>query len=145
MSAMDVGEVRRRLKGALETARRTAAERRARSDEAAKHYEAFLADRAVPVVQHLASALTGEGHPFKAMTPSGSVRLSPERAPDEFIELALDASFDPPEVVVHVVRGRGRRTIETEQPLRERTPVSELTEEHVLEALLREVVPFVQR
>jgi hypothetical protein len=145
VSGIDVGDVRRRLRIALETARRTAAGRRARSDEAAKHYEAFLAERAVPVFQHMASALTGEGHPFKVMTPSGSVRLSPERAPDEFIELTLDPSYDPPEVVVHVVRGRGRRTIETEQPLRERTPVADLTDEHVAEALLREVVPFVQR
>jgi hypothetical protein len=145
VSGIDVGEVRRRLKGALETARRTATERRARSDEAVKHYDVFLAQRAVPVFQHMASALTGEGHPFKVMTPSGSVRLSPERAPDEFIELTLDPSFDPPEVVMHVVRGRGRRTMETEEPLRERTPVSDLTEEHVLEFLLRQVVPFVQR
>jgi hypothetical protein len=145
VSAIDVGEVRRRLKGALDTARRTAVERRARADEAAKHYEVFLAHRAVPVFQHMASALTGEGHPFKMMTPSGAVRLSPERAPEEFIELTLDASYDPPEVLVHVIRGRGSRTIETEQPLRERTPVAELTEEHVLEALVREVVAFVQR
>jgi hypothetical protein len=145
MNAIDVGEVRRRLKGALETARRTAAERRTRSDEAARQYDAFLAQRAVPVFQHMASALTAEGHPFKMMTPSGAVRLSPERAPDEFIELTLDSSFDPPEVVMHVVRGRGRRTIETEQPLRERTAVADLTEEHVLEVLIREVVPFVQR
>jgi hypothetical protein len=145
MSGIDVGEVRRRLKGALETARRTAAERRGRGDEAAKHYEVFLAQRAVPMFQHMAAALTGDGHPFKMMTPAGAVRLSPERAPDEFIEVTLDASFDPPEVLVHVVRRRGGRTIETEQPLRERTPVADLTEEHVLEALLREIVPFIQR
>jgi hypothetical protein len=96
--------------------------------------------------QQMAAALTGDGHPFKVMTPAGAVRLSPERAPDEFIELTLDASFDPP-------RSPGARrpqaaaaaTIETEQPLRERTPVADLTEEHVLEALLREIVPFVQR
>jgi hypothetical protein len=143
--SIDVAEVRRRLKVTLEAARRTAAERRARSDEAAKHYEVFLEQRAVPVFQHMAAALTGEGHPFKMMTPSGAVRLSPERAPDEFIELTLDPSFDPPEAVMHVVRGRGRRTLETEQPLRERTPIPELTGEHVLEFLLREIVPFIQR
>jgi hypothetical protein len=145
VSAIDVGEVRRRLKGALDAARRTAVERRARGDEAAKHYEIFLANRAVPVFQHMASALTAEGHPFKVMTPSGAVRLSPERAPDEFVALTLDSSYDPPEVIVHILRGRGSRTIETERPLRERTPVAELTEEDVLEALLREVVPFIQR
>lgn len=142
---MDAGEVQKRLRAALAEARREAAARRARSDDATRHYETFLETHAVPVFRHMAAALTGEGHPFKVMTPSGAVRISPERSPDEFIELSLDSSYDPPQVIVHVVRGRGRRTIETETPLRERTPIQDLTSEHVLEALLREAVPFVQR
>jgi hypothetical protein len=142
---MDAGEVQKRLRAALAAARRDAAARRVRSDDAARHYDAFLETHAVPVFRHVAAALTGEGHPFKVMTPSGAVRISPERSPDEFIELVLDASYDPPQVVVHVVRGRGRRTFETETPLRDRTPIQDLTGEQVLEALLREVVPFVQR
>ena len=145
MSQIDVGEVRRRLRASLDTARRQAQERRGRTDAAAKEYETFLEQHAVPVFHSMAAALTGEGHPFKVMTPAGSVRLSPERSPDEFIELTLDPSLDPPEVSAHIVRGRGRRMIETEQPLRDRTPIGNLTSEHVLEFLLREVVPFVQR
>lgn len=142
---MEAGEVQKRLRAALAEARRTAAARRARSDDAVRHYEVFLETRAVPVARQVAAALTGEGHPFKVMTPSGSVRISPERSPDEFIELALDTSYDPPQVVGHVVRGRGRRTVETEVPLRERTPIQDITEEQVLDFLLRQAVLFVQR
>lgn len=142
---MDSGEIQKRLRAALAEARRHSAARRVRSDDAAKHYDVFLETRAVPVFRQVAAGLTGEGHPFKVMTPSGSVRLFPERSPDEFVELALDTSYDPPQVVGHVVRGRGRRTLETEAPLRERTPIQDLTEEHVLEFLLREAVAFVQR
>ncbi|CAN5394830.1 hypothetical protein BH23ACI1_BH23ACI1_25600 [soil metagenome] len=142
---MDISEVNRRLKVALDAGKRTAAERRVRSDEAAKHYDAFLAGRAVPVFQHMAGALTAQGHPFRVMTPSDAVRLSPEGSSDEFIELVLDSSIDPPEVLARVVRGRGRRRVETEQPLREGTTLAALTEEDVLEFLLREVVFLVQR
>lgn len=142
---MDVGEVRKRLRAALDAGKREAAGRRVRTDEVAKQYETFLAERAVPVFQQMAGALTAEGLPFKVMTPAGSVRLSPEGSSGEFIELTLDSSFDPPEVVARVVRGRGRRTVESEQPLRDRTPVADLTEDHILELLLREIVPLVQR
>jgi hypothetical protein len=145
VSEIEIGEVRRRLKTSLDAAKRRAQERRARTDAAAKHYEAFLEQHALPVFHSVAAALTGEGHPFKVMTPAGSVRLSPDRSSDEFIELTLDDSMDPPEVSAHIVRGRGRRTVESEQPLRDRTPIENLTSEHVLEFLLREVVPFVQR
>lgn len=142
---MDTGEVQKRLRAALADARSQSAARRGRSDDAAKHYDVFLETRAVPVFRQVAAGLTGEGHPFKVMTPAGSVRIFPERSPDEFIEVALDTSNDPPQVVGHVVRGRGRRTMETEAPLRERTPIQDLSEEDVLEFLLREAVAFVQR
>jgi hypothetical protein len=142
---MDVSEVRRRLKVALDAGKRGSAERRIRNDEAARQYETFLVDKAVPLFQQMAGALTAEGHPFKVMTPSGSVRLSPDGSSDEFIELMLDASLDPPEAVVRVVRGRGRRRVETELPVREGTSIEGLSDEHVLDMLLREVVALVQR
>lgn len=142
---MDSGEVQKRLRAALATGKRAAAERRVRSDEAAKDYEEFLTRRAVPVCQQVAAALTGDGHPFRVMTPSGSVRLTPEGSSDEFIEISLDSSLDPPEVIARIVRGRGRRGVESERPLRDRTAVADLTEEHVLDFLVREIVPFVQR
>ena len=142
---IEVSEVRRRLRAAIEAARGDAAERRARVEAATRDYDLFLTERAVPVFHTVASVLTGEGHPFKVFTPAGAVRLSAERSPDEFVELALDTTGDQPEVLARISRGRGRRMTSEERPLRPRTPIADLTEEHVLEFLLREAVGFLQR
>jgi hypothetical protein len=142
---MDIPEVRRRLRAAIDLARREAADRRARSDAASRDYDIFLEQRAVPVFQTLAAALSGEGLRFKVFTPSGSVRLAADGAKDDFIELALDAAADPPDVVGRVSRGRGRRMIASERPVREGVAIADLTDEDVLNFLLREVLPFVER
>lgn len=142
---MEVSEVRRRLRAAVEEARQSAAERRTRNDAAARDYEAFLGQRAVPVFHQLATALTGDGHLFKVFTPAGSVRLASERSHEEFIELVLDDSSDFPVVVGRTSRGRGRRMISAERPVRDRTPISELTEEDVLSFLLQEIPHFLER
>jgi hypothetical protein len=142
---MDIPEVRRRLRAAMEIARREAAERRARSDAASQDYEDFLAQRAVPVFQTFAAALTGEGLRFKVFTPAGSVRLASESAKDDFIELTLDAAADPPEVIGRVSRGRGRRMVTSEAPVRDGAAIAALTEEDVMGFLLREILPFVER
>ena len=142
---MEVSEVRRRLLAAIEKAKHAAAARRARNDAAARDYEAFLAQRATPVFQQFAAALSGEGHAFKVFTPAGSIRLSAARSPEEFIELVLDDSSDPPAVVGRTTRGRGRRTVSTERAIGNGAPVADLTEEDVLTFLLEEIVPFVER
>jgi hypothetical protein len=140
---MEVSEVRRRLRVAVEDARKTAAERRARTDIAARDYETFLAQRAVPVFHQLAAALTAEGHLFKVFTPAASVRLASERSHEEFVELALDTAVDPPVVVVRTSRGRGRRMISSERPLREGVAIADLTEDDVLSFLLNEIALFL--
>jgi hypothetical protein len=142
---MEVAEVRRRLRAAIESARRSAQERRARSDQAAREYEIFLEQVAVPVFRVLAAALTAEGLRFNVFTPAGSVRLASDHAADDFIELSLDAAADPPVVVGRVSRGRGRRNATIERPVKQDTPVAALTEEDVLEFLLSEIAPFVER
>lgn len=142
---MEVSEVRRRLRTAVEEARAAAVERRARTDAAARDYEAFLEQRAVPVFHQMAAALTGEGHLFKVFTPAGSVRLASERSHEEFIELTLDDTSDPPAVVGRTSRGRGRRMVSSERPVAPHVPVASLTEEHVLAFLLREIAPFIER
>lgn len=141
--AIEISEVRRRLRSAMEEARRDAAARRARSDAAMRDYDAFLSTIAVPVVQQMASALSGEGHHFNVATPAGSVRLTSTKSPEDYIEIGLDTSEDPPEVVGRTSRGRGRRMITSERPVRDRTEVAELNEEDVLAFLLTEIVPFV--
>ena len=142
---MEIPELRRRLRAALEENRGHAAERRARADQAARDYEAFLTVRAVPVFHDFANVLNGEGHPFKVFTPAGSVKLASARSGEEFIELELDASHDPPQVIGRSSRGRGRRMMTSERPLRPRTAIAELTEEHVAEYLLEEIPGFLER
>lgn len=142
---MDIPEVRRRLRAALERARQDAAARRSRSDAAAAEFERFLAQRAVPTLQVLASALTAEGHRFKVFTPAESVRLQSEHSKDDFIELTLDSSHDPPIVVGLSSRVRGSRLLRSERPVREGIAVADLTDEDVLTFALAELPGFIVR
>jgi hypothetical protein len=142
---MEVSEVRRRLRAAIEGARRAAQERRGRSDQAEREYEAMLTAHAVPMFHQVAAALAAEGHRFKVFTPAGSVRLASDSRGDDFIELALDASADPPVVIGRTSRGRGSRLVTSERPVREGAPVGTITDEDVLAFLLSEIAPFVER
>lgn len=143
---MEVADVRRSLRGAIEKARQDATERRARNDLAAKDYEAFLVRVAVPLFHQAAAALIAEGHLFNVSTPAGSVRLASERSPAEaYIELTLDDSSDPPQVIGHVTRGRGRRVVSSDRPVREGIPIADLTDEDVLSFLVEGVVPLIER
>ena len=142
---MEVPEIRRRLRGAIEAARREAQERRARSDAAARDYEVFLTERAVPLFHTLAAALVAEGHRFKVFTPAGSVRLASETAADDYIELVLDASLDPPAVIGRTSRGRGRRVNTAERPVKDSVAIDQLTEQDVLEFVLAALAPFIGR
>src|SRR5512132_1216216 len=110
---MEVSEVRRRLRTAIEKAKHAAAERRARNEAAARDYDLFLADRATPLFHQFAMALASEGRAFKVFTPAGSIRLAAERSPEESIELVLDDSSDPPAGVGRITRARGRRVVST--------------------------------
>jgi hypothetical protein len=141
---MDLPEVRRQVRAAIETARRDAAGRRERADAAARDYEAFLRDRAVPLFHQVASALVAEGHRFKVFTPAGSVSLALERSPEDHVELSLDTSTDPPIVMLRTAFGRGRRSQTSERPVSESIAISELTESQVLEHVLAELVPLLK-
>lgn len=141
---MEISEVRRRLVETIERSKRTAAERRARSDEAAREYAAFLDEVAVPLVRQVANVLKAQGFPFGVFTPGGSVRLMSEKTSDDYIELALDTSGDQPVVLGRSRRARGRRVVETERPIGA-GPVRNLTEDQLLAFLLKELEPFVDK
>lgn len=141
---MEIAEVRKRVLHTIERAKREAAARRARADEASREYGEFLDRLAVPLFHQVARALRAEGHAFSVFTPAGSVRLSSERSGDDYVELLLDASGAMPQVVGHCSRSRGRRVLETERPIGEGR-ITELTEEDVLAFLLKELEPFVER
>ena len=142
---LDVAEVRRRLVQKIESARQDAAARRQAADQATADYGPFLENVATPVFRHLVMALRAEGHTFRLFTPAGSVRLASERSADDFVELALDTTRQPIEVVGRVSHGRGSRLITDERPIREGAAVADLTEEDVLRFLLASITPFVER
>lgn len=139
----DVALLRRDLIRAIEQARRDAADRRAAREAARRAYDAFLTDQAIPVFRAFASALKAEGLPFEVITPQGGVRLVSERHREDAIELELDVDAVPPQAVMRTTRGRGSRTVRTEEPLRPGIAVDRLTEEDVSQALMTAIVPWL--
>ena len=137
---MEISLVRRRLTETIERARKQAADRRGRSDQAAKDFELFLQKIAVPLVRQLANALKADGYAFTVFTPSGSVRMMSDRSTDDFIELSLDTADDPPRVMAHVSRARGRRVLDAERAI---GAADALSEQQLLEFLLSELEAFV--
>ena len=141
---MEVSDVRKQVVAAIERAKRLEAERRARSDEAARDYPVFLERIAVPLFRQIANILKAERYSFSVFTPSGGVRLMSDKSANDFIELSLDTNGEKPVVVGHVTRGRGSRVLESERPIGLGS-ISELTEDDVLEFVLKELEPFVER
>lgn len=139
---MEIADIKRQVVETINRAKRRAAERRTRIDEAARAYEAFLSRSAAPVFRQVANVLRSEGYPFNVSTPGGSVRLVPERASEDYIELALDTTGDEPTVIGHTKRGRGRRVIESERSVGDPTA---LGEQEVLAFVLKELEAFVER
>ena len=142
---MEIPEVRRRLRGAIEQAKKESASRRERSDAASRDYAEFLDRRAVPTFRVFAAALVAEGYRFKVFTPADSVKLVSESSGEDFIEIVLDAALDPPRVTGRTSRSRGRRSIASERQVREDAGPADLTEEDVLQFLVEEIVPFVEK
>ncbi len=141
---IEISELRKRLRAAIEKSRRAAAERREKVDAASAAYAQVLENKAGPLAHMLANALRAEGYNFTVFTPSGGVRLSSAKSGDDFVEFALDAAQPEPVVVLRVNRSRGRRVVQHERPIRGK-PIDQLSEEDVLQALLEELGPFVER
>jgi hypothetical protein len=133
------------LRGAIEQAKRRAADRRAVADEASRVWAERLPEVVVPAFQAVLNALSGDGFKFSLSTPGGTARLSPERSSAEFVEVALDTNRELPGVIVRSTRGRGSRTIESERVVAEGPEIAELTQDAVIGVLIEEVVPFIER
>ena len=139
----DVGVVRKRVRFAIEQARRDAAERRGRVADARKQFETFLETSAVPVFRMFAGILKAEGLSFEVMTPAEGVRLQSERNREDAIEVVLDTTADPPEPLVTVTRTRGSRITQTDRSVKGNTPLVQLTEDDVIEMLVEELRPWL--
>jgi hypothetical protein len=140
---MEISDIRKRVLQAIDQSRRAAAERRSRIDAASAAYDRFLTQVATPIFKQFAAVLKAEGFGFQVFTPGGGLRLASERASEDFIELRLDVSGHLPVVLGHVNRARGSRVLASERPIG--VGVAELTEQDVLEFLVQEIQPFVER
>ena len=139
---MEISVVRKRLTETIERAKKQAADRRGRSDQASRDFEVFLQKVAVPLFRQVANALKADGYAFTVFTPTGSVRLMSDRTAEDYIELTLDTSDDPPRVMGQISRTRGSRVIDAERAFG--TPDA-LTEDQLLDFLLKELEAFVER
>ena len=139
----DVAVVRKRVKTAIEQARRDQAERRERVAEAQRNYQAFLDTAAIPVFRMIANVLKSEGMNFEVMTPAGGVRLQSERNREDAINLELDTTADPPQPLVTITRVRGSRVIQSDRSIKGSNPLVQLTEDDVIEMLLEELRPWL--
>jgi hypothetical protein len=140
----DVALIRKRIQTEIEKARRDQAERRARTAEAARAYEDFLANAAIPVFRMFANVLKSEGLPFEVMTPAGGVRLQSERHREDAIEMELDTTADPPQPLVTVTRVRGSRVVQSDRSIKGSNPLVQLTEHDVIEMLIEELRPWLR-
>ena len=140
----EVAEVRKRVRYAIEQARRDSAERRGRVADAEKNYETFLQTAAIPAFRMVANVLKSEGGlNFEVMTPSGGVRLQSERHREDAIEMELDTTADPPQPLVTITRARGSRLTQSDRSIKGSNPLVRLTEDDVVEMLLEELRPWL--
>jgi hypothetical protein len=141
---MQTSDVRRRVHETIERARRRAAERRAGGDEASRDFDAFLERVAVPLMRQIANVLIVDGYRFTVFTPSGGVRLMSDRHAEDYIEVTFDTSGGTGRVVGHSSHRRGKNVIESERPVASGKPAS-ITEEELLDFLMKELEPLVER
>ena len=140
----ELTDLRRRVRQAMQDAKRNAAQRREARDEASKAWDTAVAEVVEPAATQMVAALTGEGLPFRLETPRGTIRLVSDRSKNDYIEIVLDADDerDVPEVIGRNVVGRGRQGVTLiEESL---GAPSELTDDRVTEFLLNAIGPWLR-
>ena len=142
---MEVSQVNKRVRSAIEDAKAKAQARRNASASADKAYAAFLESVATPIARQVANALKVAGVGFTLGTPGGGLRLAADRGRDDHIEFVLDATGDVPQAAARVSVTRGSRTLDETRPIKPGTAIEDLTEEDVLEFLVNALEPWLER
>ncbi len=143
---LEAGEVRKRLRQTIETAKRDAAARRAALASEQQAFDAFLENHAVPVLRQVASALKAEGHVFQVLTPAGTARLQSDREQNDYLEIVLEGTRGTPTVIGRSSYARGSQLQTAEHRIGDASAlVSDLTDEDVFEWVLRVILPLVER
>jgi len=142
---VEVSEVRRQLRHAIDRAKARAQQKRQHAADAERAYAAFLEEVATPTTRMLANVLKAEGYLFTISTPSGGLRLASDRGRDDYVEFALDGSGDRPTVIGRIRQTRGSRTLEDERAVKPGAAPQELSEVDVLAFLVEALEPWLER
>jgi len=142
---VEVSEVMKQLKHAIERARARSQQRRQHVAEAERTYATFLEDVATPTTRMMANALKAEGYPFTVSTPSGGLRLASDRGRDDYVEFALETNGDRSVVVGRIRYTRGSRTLEDERPIKADASPEDLSDTDVLAFLVSALEPWLER
>jgi hypothetical protein len=142
---MEVSQVNKRVRSAIEDAKAKAQARRNVSASADKAYATFLDTVATPIARQVANALKVAGVAFTLGTPGGGLRLAADRGRDDYIEFLLDTSGDLPQAAGRVSVTRGSRTLDETRPIKAGIAIEDLTEEDVLEFLVTALEPWLER
>lgn len=142
---MEVSQVNKRVRSAIEDAKAKAQARRNSAASAERAYAAFLETVATPIARQVANALKVAGVGFTLGTPGGGLRLAADRGRDDSIDIVLDTSGEVPQAAGRVSVTRGSRTIVETQPVKPGTAIEDLTEEDVLDFLIRALEPWLDR
>ena len=141
----EVAEVRQRVQRLIAQSRTEATNRRARTAAMEREGERVLTQVVAPMFKMVAAALKAEGFLFRVSTPVGAVRMAAETAGENFIELVLDTRDDPPALRGCASRLRGRRLVVEDRVVCQESAIGALTDSEVLEFLLGELGPFLER
>ena len=142
---MEISQVRKRLKSAIDQSKERAQHRRQRNSDAEKAYALFLETVATPLTRQLANALKSEGYLFTVFTPGGGLRLALDRGRDDYVEFALDTAGDRPQVIARTSHTRGSRTFEDERPIKSNASPDAISEEEFLDVLIGAIEPWLER
>jgi len=142
---MEVSQVNKRVRNAIEDAKAKAQARRNAAASADKAYAAFLETVATPIARQVANALKVAGVGFTLGTPGGGLRLAADRGRDDYVEVVLDTSGELPQASGRVSVTRGSRTIVETLPIKAGAAIEDVTEEDVLEFLVRALEPWLER
>ncbi len=142
---METGQVRKHVVKALTELRERAQQRRAQSAAAERDFATFLDVLAIPLARQVAGALKAEGYAFTVFSPGHGLRLALDKGRDDFVDVRLDTEGGVPQVVGQISYTRGSRTVLAEQPVKEGAGPAELTEQDVLDFLMRALEPLLER
>jgi hypothetical protein len=143
--AMDVSDVRKRLRDVIGRARRAAATRRERNEVAAREWDAVRERVAVPLCRQVVQVLRADGYPLQLTTPADTVRLTSETSAQDVIELGLDTSGDEPVLMCRMNHVRGREIRSLEREVAPASGIAALSDEGLLDLLADVLPPFVER